>query len=66
MQMPPHCSPRLGIEPMTLPTKWQLLSQRTKPLSPIFQNRADTVVIDTTAMSRKIDKTFILSKVKKT
>jgi hypothetical protein len=54
------------MEPMTLPTKWQLLSQRTKPLSPIFQNRADTVVIDTAAMSRKIDKTFILSKVKKT
>ncbi|XP_046647736.1 acetylcholine receptor subunit alpha-like 2 [Daphnia pulicaria] len=38
-------------------------SQRDKPLSPSCQIRADAVDIDTAVVSRKIDQTFVLSKV---
>jgi hypothetical protein len=63
MQTPPHCSPLAGEVPMSRPLKSQFRSQRLKPLSPTCQARADTVVIDTAAISKKIDKTdetFIL------
>jgi hypothetical protein len=57
MQMPPHWSPAAGTQRMSRPLKSQFMSQRVKPPSPNCQWRADTVVIDTAAISKKIDKT---------
>ena len=57
MQMPPHWSPAAGTQRMSRPLKSQSMSQRVKPPSPNFQTRADTVVIDTAAINKKIDKT---------
>jgi hypothetical protein len=57
MQMPPHCSPLAGEQLMSCPLKSQFQSQRDKPLSPTCQSRADTVVIDTAEINKKIDNT---------
>jgi hypothetical protein len=63
MHMPPHWSPLAGTQRMSRPLKSQFQSQRAKPASPTCQWRADTVIIDTAAINKKIDKTdeiFIL------